>query len=254
MAGDGSDDLERAIDDLYAAGPDVFTGERDALARRLKAEGDDEGARRVRALRKPVRSAWAVDRLVHDDRPAVEALVAAGERLRAAQQRALSGAGADELRDRSDERRRMVNALARRAADLLGEAEPPAAAVEDITATLEAASIDADAAELVLAGRLAKPLPRPAGFGDVVGLHPVQGKPSAREPSPSAADERAERRRHERELRAAEDREKKTRDRVERLRAELDRLQTSLSETRDELRAAEADARGAALEVRRLRR
>jgi hypothetical protein len=254
MAGNGPDDLERAIDDLYAGSPESFTTGRDALAKRLKDGGDDDGARRVRALRKPVRSAWAVDRLVHDDRAAVEALVAAGERLRTAQQRALSGAGPDELRDRSEERRRMVNTLALRAADILGEAEPPAAVVEDITATLEAASIDEDAAELVLIGRLAKPLPRPAGFGDVTGLRTVPGKPSAPEGSPSAAEERAERRRHERELKSAEDREGKTRDRVERLRAELEGLQTRLSETRDELRAAEADARGAALEVRRLRR
>lgn len=148
----------------------------------------------------------------------------------------------------------MVTALARRAAGLLGEDEPPAAALEDITATLEAATIDEDAAQLVLAGRLTKPLPRPSGFGDVVGLRPVQGERSAASPGPSAAEERAEQRRHDRELKTAEERERKARERVERLRAEIDRLQRSISDTRDELRAAEADARGAAVEVRRLRR
>lgn len=247
-------DLERAIDELYAGALDSFTSERDALAKRLKAEGDDDGASRVRALRKPVRSAWAVDRLAREDRPAIEELAALGQRLRTAQQRALSGAGAEELRDRSEERRRMVTALARRAAGLLGEDEPPAAALEDITATLEAATIDEGAARLVLAGRLAKPLPRPSGFGNVVGLRPVQGERSAASPGPSAAEERAEQRRHDRELKTAEERERKARERVERLRTEIDRLQRSISDTRDELRAAEADARGAGVEVRRLRR
>src|SRR5919197_2614457 len=58
------DGLEREIDALYAADPDGFTAARDSLAKRLKADGDDDAAKRVKALHKPVRSAWAVNRLV----------------------------------------------------------------------------------------------------------------------------------------------------------------------------------------------
>jgi hypothetical protein len=247
-------DLQRAIDDLYVRTPEEFTAARDELAKDLKAGGDAEGATAVRALRKPVRTAWAINRLVREDRDAVQELIAAGERLRAAQRRALSGGGADELRERSDERRKLVGGLVHRVARLLGDGEPPAAAIEDIGATLEAASIDDAAAAAVLEGRLTKPLQRPAGFGDVVGLKTIPGGRGQEPPEPSAAEERAEQRRHERELKAVEDRERKARARVERLRAELERLQASTAEKKEELRTAEADTRGAAVDVRRLRR
>jgi hypothetical protein len=244
--------VDEAIDELYGESPEAFTAARDALVKRLRAEGDAEGVARVRTLRRPVRSAWAVNRLVREDRAGVEGLIAVGARLRTAQQRALSGAGVDELRERSEERRKLISGLTQQALELLGAAEP-AAAVEDIAATLEAASIDEGAAGLVLAGRLTKPLPRPAGFGDVTGLRPVASS-GTREAEPSPAEDRAEERRRQRELRVAEDRERKARDRVERLRTELEALQTRVAEKKDELRAAEADARGAAVEAKRLRR
>jgi hypothetical protein len=247
------DDIEREIDRLYAEPPEAFTAERDALAKRLKADGDAEGAARVRALRRPVRSAWAVNGLVHDDRAAVEGLMAAGERLRAAQRRALSGGGADELRERSEERRKLLHDLTQRAVERLGD-DPPAAAVEEVAATLEAASIEEDAAATVLEGRLTKPIPRPAGFGEVAGLRPIPGAKETSPPLQSAAEGRAERRRQQSELRAAEERERKTRERVERIRVELEALQSRVAEKKDELRAAEADARGAAVDARRLRR
>jgi hypothetical protein len=248
------DELEGAIDDLYARPPEEFTAARDALAGDLKGAGDDQGAKRVRALRKPVRSAWAVNRLVREDPDAVRELIAVGERLRAAQRRALSGGGADELRERSEERRRLVSALTQRAVKLLGDAEPPAAAVEDIGATLEAASIDEAASTALLEGRLTKPLPRPAGFGDVVGLKTIPGGKQEEALEPSPAEKRAEQRRHEKELKAAEDREQRARARVDRMRAELERLQASAAQKKEDLRAAEAEARGAAVDLRRLRR
>jgi hypothetical protein len=250
-----AEDIETALDDLYAVDPDAFTERRNALAKRLKADGDPDGAARVRALRKPVRSAWAVNRLVREDRPGVDALLSVGDRLRAAQRRALSGGGADELRERSDERRRLVSGLTQEAVKLLGSGEPGAAVVEDVGATLEAASIDEEAAALVLAGRLTKPLPRPAGFGDVAGLRPVAPRAEREEQQePSPAEQRGEQRRRERELRGAEERERKARARVERLRAEVDELQARVAEKKDEVRAAEAEARGAAIDAKRLRR
>jgi hypothetical protein len=162
----GTNDLERAIDELYVAPPEGFTESRNSLAKRLKDGGDTKGAARVRVLRKPVRAAWAVNQLVSQDRAAVKELIAAGGRLRAAQRRAMSTKGAEGLRERSVERARLVNELTRRAAGALGP-EPPATVTEDIAATLEAASADDEAASLVLEARLSKPLPRPAGFGEI---------------------------------------------------------------------------------------
>ena len=247
----GTEDFERAIDELFVAPPEVFTEARNALAKRLKEEGDAEWARRVGALRRPVRSAWAVNRLVHEAGSAVEELLTVGEQLRLAQRRALSGGGADELRERSEERRKLVTGLTRRAARALGEVPTPAV-IEEIADTFEAASADEDAARQVLGGRLSKPFARPAGFGDVVGLKLVQGSGSELESGPPN-EEGAERASSEREVRAAERREREARERAERLRAEVAALEERLAERSVKLSAAEAEARGAAVDLERLR-
>jgi hypothetical protein len=250
-------ELEREIDELYAADPDGFTAARDAIAKRLKAEGDDVASKRVKALRKPVRSAWTVNRLVREERGAVRGLIEAGERLRTAQRKALSATGSTELRERSDERRRLVSGLVERGAELIGDDEPAAAFVEDVAATLEAASADDDAARRVLEGRLEKPLPRPSGFGDVFGLTAVPGdggSESAERDRPTGPEERRLERERERQVKAAETRERASREQVERLRREIAELQERVAERKERLRAAEAEARGAAVEVRRLKR
>jgi hypothetical protein len=244
-------DHERAIDELFVAPPEGFTEARNALAKRLKDQGNAVGARRVSVLRKPVRSAWAVNRLVHEDRSAVEELLQVGEQLRLAQRQALSGGDAEELRRRSEERRKLVTELTRRAARVLGK-DPTPGVIEEVAATLEAASAGEDAARQVLEGRLAKPLPRPAGFGDVAGLKVVPGTGGQDEPGPPAEDA-AERAARAREIRAAERRERQMRERAERMRAEVMAMEERLAERREKLGAAEAEARGAAVELKRLR-
>jgi len=243
--------VERAIDELFIAPPEGFTQARNALAKRLKDEGDAGSARRVGALRKPVRSAWAVNRLMHEDRSAVEELLQVGEQLRLAQRRALSGGDAEELRRRSEERRKLVTELTRRAARALGRDSAPAT-IEEVAATLEAASADEDAARQVLDGRLSKPFARPAGFGDVAGLKVVPGTGGQERPGPPA-EHGAERASREREIRAAERRERQMRERAERMRAEVMAMEERLTERREKLAAAEAEARGAAVELKRLR-
>src|SRR4029453_14283449 len=170
-----TEDVERAVDELFTSPPEGFTEARNALAKRLKDQGDAGSARRVGGLRKPVRSAWAVNRLAHEDRSAVEELLQVGKHLRLAQRRALSGGDAEELRRRAEERRKLVTELTRRAARDLGK-DPTPAVVAEVAATLEAASADEDAARQLLEGRLSKPFARPAGFGDVAGLPVVSGR------------------------------------------------------------------------------
>ncbi|HET7869344.1 MAG TPA: hypothetical protein VFM85_03385 [Actinomycetota bacterium] len=246
-----TEDVERAVDELFTAPPEGFTQARDALVKRLKDQGDAGSARRVGALRKPVRSAWAVNRLAHKDRPAVEELLQVGEQLRLAQRRALSGGDAEELRRRGDERRKLVTELTRRTARDLGK-DPTPAVIEEVAATLEAASADEDAARQVLEGRLSKPIARPAGFGDVAGLKVVPGAGEQEQPSRPAED-RVERASREREIRAAERRERQMRERAERIRAEVRAMEERLAERTEKLGAAEAEARGAAVELKRLR-
>jgi hypothetical protein len=246
-----TEDVELAVDELFTAPPEGFTEARNALAKRLKDQGDAGSARSVSALRKPVRSAWAVNRLAHEDRSAVEALLQLGEQLRLAQRRAVSGGDAEELRRRAEERRKLVTELTRRAARELGK-DPTPAVVEEVAATLEAASADEDAARQVLEGRLSKPFARPAGFGDVAGLQVVSGMGGQVEAG--ASDEGvAERASREREIRAAERRERQMRERAERMRAEVAAMEERLAERKEKLGAAEAEARGAAVELKRLR-
>ncbi|MGH2580886.1 MAG: hypothetical protein ACRDGP_08590, partial [Actinomycetota bacterium] len=178
-----TEDVERAVEELFTAPPEGFTQARNALAKRLKDQGDAGSARLVGALRKPVRSAWAVNRLAHEDRSAVEELLQVGEQLRLAQRRALSGGDAEELRRRAEERRKLVTELTRRAARDLGK-DPTPAVIEEVAATLEAASADEDAAHQVLEGRLSKPFARPAGFGDVAGLQVVSGTGAEKQVGP----------------------------------------------------------------------
>jgi hypothetical protein len=244
-------DLERAIDELFVAPPEGFTEARNALASRLKDQGDAVGARRVSALRKPVRSAWAVNRLVHEDRSAVEELLQVGEQLRLAQRQALSGGDAEELRRRSEERRKLVTELTRRTVGALGR-DPTPAVIDEVAATFEAASAGEDAARQVLEGRLSKPFARPAGFGDVAGLKVVPGTGGQDEPGRPAEDA-AERASRAREIRAAERRERQMRERAERMRAEVMAMEERLAERREKLGGAEAEARGAAVELKRLR-
>jgi hypothetical protein len=192
-----------------------------------------------------------VNRLVHEDRSAVGDLLQTGQQLRLAQRRALSGGDADELRLLSEERRKLVADLSRRAARALG-GDPAPALIEEIAATLEAASADEDAGRQVLEGRLSKPFARPAGFGDVAGLKVVLGT-GGQEPLGQPAEDSAERASREREVRVAERRERQMRERVERMRTEVAGMEERLAERREKLSAAEAEARGAAVELKRLR-
>jgi len=157
-----------AGDELFGLAPDAFVAARDELARRLRREGDAEAARRVKALRRPPLSAWAVNRLARDRGPGLDALLAAGERLRAAHDAALAGEGAAELRAAARDEREAVAGLVQAALELLRKAGHPATDTtrERVAATLHAAAASPEAADLVRHGRLTADLD-PSGFGTV---------------------------------------------------------------------------------------
>jgi hypothetical protein len=156
---------EDELDELYALPPAEFVAARDALAKRLKAEGDAEGAKEIKALRRPTAAAWAVNQLARNHAGALGELLELGERLRRAQAKALSGRGAGMLKELLAERRASVERVARLAVRELGSGTAGAAQRDAIVATLEAALADPDAAAAVEAGRLSRELPAPAGFG-----------------------------------------------------------------------------------------
>ena len=247
-----ADELERRIDDLYALPLERFTPERDALAKELSAEDDRAGAARVKALRKPVVAAWAVNALARDDPDGVRALIELGDTLRSAHRRAVSGGDVEPFRAATEERRRLVNELTRTSAAILEpEGGATTATTEAIAGTLEAATVDAETGELLRAGRLTRPVRPPATFAGA-GLRVLEGGPSrpaapaeAPKPRPDAAKLR-------RELSAAQARERRAGAAVERERGAIQDLDLRRSQAKDRLRAAEAELRGVSLERKRL--
>lgn len=173
------------VDALFALPPEDFTAARDGLAKRLRAGGDAEAARQVRQLRRPTVPAWALNQLVRAGPEDLQRLLKTGDDLRRAQRAALSGAGGGRLREATARRRALLDELTERAARLLADSgrspDPHRAA---IAATLEAATVDDEAADLVRTGRLPRELPPPSGFGDLTGLTLVPDL----EPEPEASE------------------------------------------------------------------
>src|ERR671927_1351224 len=133
--------LEDDIDALFRLPLAEFTGERNALAARLKKEGRRNDADRVKLLAKPSVSAWAVNQLYWDHREAFDQLMASGKRLRPAQKLRLAGKVAS-VRDSLDARREALVHLSDLAAELLRDAgsNPSLDTLRRVTTTLEALS------------------------------------------------------------------------------------------------------------------
>src|SRR3984893_18291883 len=110
------------LDRLFEPSPERFVAERDATAKRLRSGGDVEAAARVTKLRRPTVAAWALDQLARRRADGGRDLRALGDYLRRAQRRALSGVGADELRELGARRRRLVEGLTHGAEEGLGDA------------------------------------------------------------------------------------------------------------------------------------
>ena len=150
------------VDRLYALPLERFTAERDALARELRGS-DREAADEVRRLRKPTVSAWAINNLAGRQRQSVNALLEAGQRLRAAQEDALTGGGGAELRQATAREREIVKHLVDRAEEILGERAGPAVLAR-VRATLHAAASDDEVRAAIEGGRLTRDH-SPAGLG-----------------------------------------------------------------------------------------
>ena len=166
MAGDGNDALQSALAELARATPAEFVLVRSRLERDLRDHGDAEAAAELRRRRRPHLAAWACNQLAHRE-PAVleELLVATGE-VASAQQAALRGEDASRLRDRGRERQEALSKAVETAVEMLrGVAPDPTGYRDAIAATLDAASVDADASRELSEGLLTKPLRAPAGLG-----------------------------------------------------------------------------------------
>ena len=194
-------DLERELDDLFGLPLGEFTPARNDLAKRLKAAGETEQAENVRRLAKPSVPAWAVNQLARHETAKVRRLLDAGEKMRAAHERALSDRAGEDFRKATEAERRLVQELTDDARTLLEEAGNPASdqVIKRVSETLRAASTDDEARELLEAGRLTKEL-EPAGFGALAGVS-FTAQPRQR-PSGTPRESRARLQRELRDLRA----------------------------------------------------
>jgi len=70
-------ELETALLTVYRGPLEEFVSRRDALVKQLRAAKRREDADGVKALRKPSRTAWVLDAIVHEDPASIEHLAAA---------------------------------------------------------------------------------------------------------------------------------------------------------------------------------
>jgi len=243
--------LEERIDALYGLPLERFIAERDALGKELRAAGDAAGAATAKALRKPVASAWALNVLARQDQAGVRELLDLGGRMREAHRRAISGGDAEPLRIATEHRRALVSKLSGKARAILEREGGAGTNVDQIASTLEAASVDAEAAELLRSGRLIKPLKPPAAMPEA-SLRVVEGGRGDMKASARMRGEAAQVSALQRELRSAEARQRRATEAVAREHARMEDLERRRAEGRERLHAAQAELRGASLETRRI--
>ena len=225
--------------------------DRDELAKRLRREGEREAAEQVKKLRKPSAGAWALNQAVRRRRKETDALLAAGERLRAAHESLMSGGGQAELRDAMREERGLASALADCAEAIASETGKSGAALrERVRSTLHAAALDEEARDELAKGRFVRER-------EAVGLGPFGGAPATpargrlkrdRAPTKGGKGGRAPAARAK-ERSAAERDKAAERERQERV-AEAER---AVEEARAALEEAEATHAGAASELQAAR-
>jgi hypothetical protein len=213
-------DVEKEIDKLYAGTAAEFVGRRNALARKLRAEGERAAATRVEDLRKPTAAAEVVNRLARSERMNVRALLAAGERLFDAQASLLSGGKPEAVRKAAEDERKAISAL-------LGAARKEDvndAVLRRVESTLHAAAISPEGRAALAEGRLTKEL-EAAGFG-LEGMPTPKRKPKASKAAPKI-DREAQRRQRA----------------LERARAELEAAKQRSSDASDAVKRAEKQVR-----------
>ncbi len=202
--------------DLFGLPLEHFVSERTALAKALRAAGEQDRAAEVAKLRKPSVAAWAVNQMVRTQQATVGELLVAGDRVHRAQSELLTGRGDTRaLQDAAQRERAAADELTDTARGLLTSKghELSSATLERVRETLHAAALDDDARAAVIAGCLEREL-RHIGLGDSgQPIAPSKRKRSKPKQAPDAqalrkqsADAQRAADRAERELRTAEQR------------------------------------------------
>jgi hypothetical protein len=250
-------DVEAALDELYGTPPSGFVARRGELMAAARTAGRAEDARRIAAARRPTLAAWTANLLLRSQPAESRRFLELGEALREAY-RSLDAAEVGEL---SKQRRTIVAALSRQAAQLARESghRLSDSVQQDVEATLRAVLADAQAAEEWARGRLVTALTPPSDFPGAIaatGRAEPEAPPAEAVPRSAptrAKDEVAERRRRRQEQleqarEAADEAARELRDkRAEQADADvvLQRARTRHDRAQQEVEAAERQLRQA---------
>ena len=216
-------DQPREPDDLFGLRPEEFTAARNALAKRLKAEGLTEQAAAVQALRRPSPTAWAVNQVAREQPALIDALMDAGQRLRTAIETTVGGDRSGLPAAQTQERRAIQDVVG--AAIALMEAagdRVPESARQRMSETLRAATVDSSVAERLRKGNLETDMASPG-----LGLDAIPSEAFSQ--SAASGDEEGSRR-NDRQVRLAQ------------LRREVDQAEQRVQETRAAAQDAEETA------------
>ena len=210
------------IDALYGGDLAGFTARRNELAKRLAKDGDGNGAKAVRALRKPSKVAWAVNQISHGRPELRDRLLEAGAALRDSQ-----GARAESQTERD-----VVGELVAAAQQLAGKADTPLSqvAVDRVRQTLHSVALDDHVRRQFERGALTEEH-EAVGLGPV----PVSGAPARKRSREALKKAEAEERDLRRKLGDAE-RE------LDQAKREADQAQRALKAASDALEKAQREA------------
>jgi hypothetical protein len=101
--------LEAELDALFALHPEAMVEARNALAQRLRKAGDKENAERIKALKRPTASAWALNQLHQQEPEQFTSALACAERVRALH--AQANVDRDALRNAAAAQRQAIHEL-----------------------------------------------------------------------------------------------------------------------------------------------
>jgi len=156
-------DLDLRIERLYALPLPDFTEARNALAKDIRSSGDRESADRVKALKKPPVTAWAVNQVIHHYPGVWTDLLESSDAVRAAH-----ASGPERLGEAVAARKAALSGARETAEGILYRAGHTSSGPQSrrVSGTLEALAAGATS---VAPGRLVADL-EPPGFGGLAGL------------------------------------------------------------------------------------
>lgn len=247
--------LHAARHELALVAPESFTGRRNELAQEARTARDGTLAAAISAIRKPTRSAWAVNLLAAERGTELLGYVDLGRVLRAR----APDLTADELRTVNTDRVGYVRELVAEARSLAAErgVRLSDAHATEVEQTLGAAFSDDDAANAVVAGTLTTALQYAGlGFGGEVTTRgastprPAPAAPSPR-PAPRRRDEVAEAARRRAALTAAVGAVDDAQQQLDRLTVEVQDAEQDLAAAQLRVATAERDLQHATSEEQR---